>query len=222
MKIHTLRSPSHDVLFDRFFKPSVEEFLSADLVDHVYSQDICPSGRFDGVGFNAFTSEIVTVVLKALMEDDGEDFFIYSDCDILFFKDCVPDLRRRMKGMDLLVQRDGNLLCSGFMAVRKNKIMEDILHATAEGMVRNPSMNDQQIMQGVVYNNPCRMDMLDAGCGYGNLSHTTSCGLYNTGDRWTLPKDQYLWHANFTIGVPNKVSMLEEASQQHERMGKNE
>jgi len=92
LKVYTIYSDSHRILFEEYFVPSLK---NTDLELHAYKTKQFGSGEFGTHNFAKAVLDKINIIIRAVEENDG-DIFIYSDVDIIFFKKISYDLRKRM------------------------------------------------------------------------------------------------------------------------------
>lgn len=116
VRMYTTYTDSHLAMFERFFRPSVPE--SFELISHQCEQE-CPTGEYDSRGWARAVARKVDFIQEAidLACREGDDYLVFSDCDIRFFEDVGADIAERMNHHDFLAL-DDNSLCTGFMAIR--------------------------------------------------------------------------------------------------------
>lgn len=116
VRMYTTYTESHGEMFERFFLPSVPDSL--ELISERFEQE-CPTGEYHSTGWVRAVGRKIEVIRRAidLARRDGDDYFMFSDCDIHFFSDIEPDITRRMKNFDFIAM-DDDIYCTGFMAIR--------------------------------------------------------------------------------------------------------
>lgn len=217
MKIITVCSNSHNKLLDQHFLPSIPSSLSLTIEkieqkgsgDHGWNED-----------FIATMRKKLEIVLHYAKTETKK--FIYSDTDIRFNLKLDPIqtlLNIFDEKIDLACQRDGNNICAGFMVINPSKKNIDYLQATLDYMKIHPQKCDQLAFKELYSSNffadvpRPQITLLDITTGFGNFSHLQS-GILWTPENNVMEKNkniikkQFLWHANHTLGVDNKIKML--------------
>lgn len=132
LRMHVSYTESHREMLEEYFLPSVPSSLET--ITTRFEQE-CPSGEYQTDGWVRAVSRKLEVILAAI--DDGarrgDEFFLFSDCDIQFFGDIAADLTRRMRGLDFLAIDDGEY-CTGFMAIRCDDRARFMWRAVAEAL----------------------------------------------------------------------------------------
>jgi hypothetical protein len=131
---------------------------------------------------------------------------------------------------DILAQRDGRNVCTGFMIIRPNRKTEMFFQAVVDLM--NLPESRERIKKDINYHDQVafnefyasdsrkeierpKVALLDARNGFGNLSHIQFGVIWEPNNDIFIKHGkqlsaQYLWHANFVVGVENKAKMLEQ------------
>jgi len=219
MKLITVCSDSHNELLEKHLLPSLPQTLTPVVVkteqrgngNHGWTPD-----------FIAAMREKMSVVLHYTMTEKSP--FLYCDADIRFnpLLNPVPVLMDLLqeKKLDILCQRDGSDICAGFMLLDPSEKNADYLQAVLDYMDRNPSKCDQLAFKELYHSNlysveaKPRIGLLDINSGFGNTNHLQPNVLWSSENNLLeshkdIIRKQFMWHANHTIGVQNKMDMLE-------------
>jgi len=208
--LHTLYTPSHEPLFKQYFAPSVP----ADMELRMHFLENEGSGTFKQPDWHRAIIRKVEVIIEAIHEHWG-GVFVWSDVDVQFFGPFSEWVTRTTRRHDLVFQVDapGPGLCDGFFFCRANAttlaIWEDVLE-----FVRKPESkgDDQWRVQQLA------AARTDTCIGY--LPPLFMGGGTFTGQAWhpgqpvLLTRGLLMHHANFTIGVPNKLALCQAAREQ--------
>ena len=233
MKLYCYYTPSYRILIDDWFVPSVRSEYELVLKCADYqgiSVDFKEPGWFDIVG------EKIDFLIQAVGDNIGK-VFVFSDPDIQFFGQTKDDILSVMKGFDLLFHCDSpdGVACTGFivcLASEKTlKLWQDV--RAGIGM---ENKDDQDAVNKVLINNACGIPYLilrkfvsspklaPAVSSLGMNPYrikwrllptryfgggTLTARLWNPGCQLPVPKDIVLHHANWTVGLENKLAQLE-------------
>src|SRR5277367_302503 len=119
MRLYALYTPSHEILKDDFFLPSIEATQDDFEIILEFCEQTCRTAEFMSEGWTATTMRKVDLILRAIKENWGE-VFIFSDVDIQFFSPIKEVILTLMKDKDIIMQKNNpdGVLCTGFFACR--------------------------------------------------------------------------------------------------------
>lgn len=212
MKIYTAYSPSHEV-----FKPWFDTIYNVhpDInVSYLKLDQKCETGEYDTTGWGKTTGEKLEKIIEIFDQEDGEDYFIFSDIDIQFFNPILKFTDTVLKRYDVVFQNDYNgNQCTGFFYCRKNKNTKRIFERALEinkqmhvDGIRN--VDDQVAVQHVL--NTESADIRHALLPKEFFTY----GMFRTG-HWSrdkefkLPKNIIMHHSNWVSGIDNKLNLLQ-------------
>src|SRR5579864_4047396 len=81
IKLYALYTPSHEVLKNTYFLPSIQDDFEIILEE---CEQTCPTANFLSEGWTQTTMRKVDLIIRAIQEN-WDSFFIFSDVDIQFF-----------------------------------------------------------------------------------------------------------------------------------------
>ena len=215
-RIYTFYTDTHKHMYDEYFMKSVPDSFR---VRTLHMPQECESGNFHAEGWMKTMMRKVDYVVDSINEViyDGTEWFVHADCDIQFFGDFHDDIESELDGFDM-VNMDDNMLCAGFFACRANSKTLNLWKSVRDNLSKYP--NDQIAMNNILPTSGVRYNKLPR-FKYFNYMHTIGHDSVWDGQadinisRSNL--DSILvHHANYTIGVENKIKMME-----HVRDGKN-
>lgn len=196
MKLHTCFSNSHRVFLDNFvstfpFEPDFD-------LEIKHLPQIC-SGLYLADNWASFIKEKVKYVLEIIYKDDDE-CFVFSDIDVQFFGNIKSDLMHQLGLYDIIFQNDFNFCCAGFFACKKNSRTFRLFNNILANIVdREENALNYELSKGLV--------------NYGQLDNkywTFGCyKKYWVGQDFGIPEDILVHHANWTVGLDNKMLLLE-------------
>ena len=119
MRLYALYTPSHAVLKDTFFLPSIQDDFE---IIFEFAPQTSQTAVFMSEGWTATTMRKVDLIIRAIEENMG-DVFIFSDVDIQFFAPIQECIEKLIEGKDIIMQRNNpeGVLCTGFFACRANE-----------------------------------------------------------------------------------------------------
>ena len=204
MNLACCYTPSHERLIDQHFKPSVESTRL--IVNAKTLPQQSETGAFQSDGFQATCLAKVGYILEVLAANLDGSPFIFSDVDVRFYGDPTADLMRLLGDSDILFQDDGPAgACTGFMVMRPNPRVLEYWRKVSEWM-RDTNQLDQDAAN--------RLLETHFAPAWGLLPERYwTVGrkgvVWNPGDPITPPADLIVHHANWTVGIENKLRLLE-------------
>ncbi|MGB8367545.1 MAG: putative nucleotide-diphospho-sugar transferase [Candidatus Babeliales bacterium] len=207
MKLYAVYTPSHTVLKDQWFLPSIQDDF--DLVIKFHNQT-CHSASFMEKGWTKTTIKKVELIIQAVQENWGK-IFIFSDVDIQFFGPIQKKIEQLMKNKDILVQKNSpkNGICSGFFACRGNEKTLQLWQNAYQIMLNNEAISDQAALSS------CLKGNMTKNIAWDYLPDIFFGGGTLTGCHWTptkqlpIPKNIIMHHANWTKGIRYKIMQLQ-------------
>lgn len=203
--LYSMFTPSHRVLKERFFEPTVPPDLQLDL--RFFENE--GAGTIQDASWRRAILWKVDLILEAI-ETHWGGIFVFSDVDVQFFGSFAGWIDRTTAQHDLVFQTDapGPALCTGFFFCRGNEHTRATWQRVRERVrVTEAREDDQASLRKIVWQMPnLRWTCLPPiFCGGGTL----------TGQQWApgselpIPQGVLMHHANFTCGVKNKVLQCE-------------
>ena len=218
MKIYTHYSDSHKDLYEKYFRPSLRKLYSKDEVTiraAVHSQTTA-EGKFMEQGWLESMDYKLQVILQAI-EENWDDFFIFADTDIVFYDYFIEDLLLEIKGFDIACQEDCNSLCAGFFIAKGNQKIKNLFTKIRENFKN--MVNDQVALNN--FKNMVNFKMLDKEEYYtiGNFFDNED-GTHKWDGNTIIypPADMRLHHANYVVGVDEKVKLIEMIKKGYENL----
>jgi hypothetical protein len=208
-KILTFYSDTHKILYEDYFLKSYKKHLSNDfkLLEKKIEQ-ISPSGDFASFGFDLTMLEKIKWILENIdLEDEG--YLVFADCDIQFFGNLEFDLRSH----DILFQHDyyDRNYCAGFFVCKQNEKVLNFFNMVYDEFKAsmNGKIDDQYVINNILKNRT-----LDLSSGFLPSDKYWTVAFSTNGNVWsnqpvTCPKTVIMHHANFTIGVDNKIALMD-------------
>lgn len=211
IKLYACYTPSHKVLYNDWFLPSLMAFNEYDLIVETYDQE-CEKAEFLSEGWTKTTSRKVQLILRAIKENWGS-WFVYSDVDIQFFRPTLGEITKAIGTKDIVFQQNDPArgFCTGFFACRANERTLEFWLAVADYMHKHSDISDQASVWNI-YKIYKKSQILHVKCGL--LPNTFFCAgtfrgcLWNPEETLEIPKGIIIHHANYTHGVPNKIAQL--------------
>lgn len=217
MKIYCYYTTSYEVLAKDWLKASVQDDCELILKK---GPDHGASVNYKERGWHDITRSKVGFIIEAIKENWNQ-VFIFSDPDVQFLGRVEAQVLGLVKNRDLVVQRDhpNGTICSGFFVLRSNdktlNLWQDI--SKDIGGVRG---DDQDCLNRFL--NPHRALRFISKNGWNRyqikweyLPKEFLSGGTLSGKHWVpglpmeIPEDIVIHHANWTVGLQNKIAQLE-------------
>lgn len=202
--LFTYYSDSHEELFENYFYPSYLQHLSKDFDLTVVKGDQLCSGYYTQENWNLQMKERA-IYLNEFIQTTEDKYFLFSDVDIIFYKNIKDELFEEIKGFDLVMQDDSfeempNNLCAGFYFCRINKATKAFFKKMTKEYI--DELDDQQNFNlHLSHNNKIRYKALSRR--FYNLR------FWHPGKEIKYPDFPIvMYHANFTIGTIHKEYLL--------------
>ena len=220
MKIYVLVSQSHLSLLNEWFLPS----LNGELPVEIRYMPQMTSGEYKSPGWTSAMLEKVALIQSAIQENWGGEF-LYSDVDIQFLGPITEPLTDLPADTDLFFQKDSpsGMLCAGFFVCRANARTASFFQHVAVTLRERPGSGDQDIVNELL-NPPSASHLtnfwrrlispLEVRARYTTLPDSFFGGGTFTGKVWQpgeqvmLPERPLMHHANWTVGIANKMAQL--------------
>ena len=200
IKLYTLYTETHKSLFDDYmFKSFKEKGLDSNFdLDITVGEQFSQTGNYASSGFEKTGLDKLKLFKRASEENENE-IFCFSDVDIIFIGNFYKDAIEMPENIDILAQDENeDNMCTGFFFARGSKKLTDffdfcIKQCEAEGVHDQHWVNTHK-------------DMIN----YALLPKSRYCTI---GHRNGIPESTLMFHANFIVGVGEKIKMLNNVKQ---------
>lgn len=207
-KVLTFFSDSHKEIYENYFLETFNKVMSDEftLISKKIDQ-VSPTGEYNSKGFDLAMMKKVDLIIDNIDPND-EDVIIYADCDIVFFKKLDLDF----KDYDIFFQNNCSpgSYCAGFFIAKQSESLLQFYKFLKQEYIKimNGSIDDQGALQYVMNKgqNFIKAGMLTPEQCY-SIGFNTSPKVWN-GQSSNFPTNLYTFHANWTIGVNNKLALL--------------
>jgi hypothetical protein len=215
MKLLTFYSQSHSEMYKKYFLASFQKHLIGYELHAKRIDQISPSGEYKSKGWDLTMLEKIDMIIETI--DLSGEAFIYADCDVQFFGDILHDLGNN----DIMFQQDyfSDNYCAGFFIAKQNKAVLDFFVKVKETFIA--SVNEVNADQSVInrllrLGYPITASILPAN-KYWTVAFATDGAPWN-GQDINVPSQIVMHHANFTIGVENKMALLEQVKNKLQKL----
>ena len=100
MKIYTMLSQSHRILFDNYFYKSLVKYEPNVELVIIEAEQLCSSGSFYDKGWKESMKIKIDAYVKACQDNMGS-YFIWSDVDIEFYSPFVDSCLEELEDRDM-------------------------------------------------------------------------------------------------------------------------
>jgi hypothetical protein len=214
----TFYTPSHISLYNKYFLPSFNQSkLSKYYQLHTakFPQE-CDQASYMTSGWNSTMMRKVDLILETI-KAHYDEIFVYADVDIQFFKGF--NATTFLKDYDIVFQRNqskNKRVCAGFFIAKANEAVYNLWQSVKEQMMANPKLDDQEPLNRALRDRNLRNPNLNLNIKWGLLPNSFfNPALYTGAVRWVpgmelvLPAKIILHHANWTVGLENKIQQLD-------------
>jgi len=204
MKLVAVYTGSHERLVNDWFLPSLQDDYELQL----HRCDVRGTGSFRAPDWTAAVQHKCRRIVEAIRDNPGE-VIVYSDVDVQFFAPTRERILDAMYGRDIACQLDApnGQACTGFFAVRANEATLALWREVERCIPREgrdqPAFNRLLRASGAIRFGYLPLEFFGAG--------TFHRRKWRPGNRLYVPAQPVMFHANWTVGVDNKLQLLREA-----------
>ncbi len=201
MKLIGVCTPSHEILRDEWFLPT----LPADVEAEIMYLDHPGKGSYMQPDWSWAVLRKSELILDAINTHWG-DAIVYADMDIQFFSPFAALLSSFLEEKDFICQLDDprSQACTGFFAMRCNDGTRRLWNATRVAIRKE--QRDQHIFNELLRNSSTSFGFLPVQFFGGG---TWSGQLWEPGAALHVPANPVMHHANWCVSVPHKIAQLE-------------
>ena len=137
MKLLTFYTKTHADMYDKYFFPTYNKYLSKDFtIDSIYI-DTDRDPVWGTSGFYKTVSDKIPIILNKLSQMKEGECLLFSDVDIIFLNPIKDLLVKEMGDNDILFSDDKGKICTGFIFMKNN----DKVRRFFKNIQKNYSMN---------------------------------------------------------------------------------
>jgi len=206
--IYTFYTETHKVFLDDWFMKTIREKNKVHIEKF---EQRCHSGSFMGEGWNKSMLDKIDYIRDCLAKNE---LFFHLDCDIQFFNHFYEEYINLLEknNLDFLAQHDGNnTICCGFMLLRpseKMKMFWDEVYDITKNRLLGERTNDQVACNYLIKQRSIKTGLLGNDCF--SIWMANGMKVWEPKDKnFFVPKNIRIHHANYTVGVENKIKLLE-------------
>jgi hypothetical protein len=205
MKLYTTFTPSHRVLYENYFIKTLPKEFDVQVFED--PEQSCPTGNFYSNGWDKTCFKKIEIFYNACKENQGEIFF-YCDVDVQFFDKIVDQLILELGESDIACQDDITTFSSGVFVCRANERTLKMFDL----MRKHYDKEDQTTLNNHIH--MCNHRFLSKR--FFTFGHIVPRPW--AGERFHIPNDILVHHANWVVGVENKMKIMDFVRGQYEQL----
>lgn len=228
MKVYIFFTEAYRFFIDDWFMPSFKHHNPSLTINVNEYPQICETALLNIDGLVEKMHYKIDTVIRGI-EENMDDIIIYSDIDIQFFGDILPDIQKSLGDNDVVFQKGDRSICMGFLACHCNentltffkKVKELITEkgmpiefCTKQLMNLPPQLNDEKMDGPRKYKNSwIKWDYLPANrfINGKQVAASTAKGKFKS-----VPKETLMHHATYTT-FKYKTKQLQYVKHQMEK-----
>lgn len=198
MNIYTTYTPSHKILYDNYFIKTLPKDFN--LKAYADPEQLCKTGEYYTNGWTQTTKKKIDIFVYACAANIGKPFF-YCDVDVQFFDNNIINiLLEELGDYDIACQDDYDNYNSGVFVCNANETTLAMFKQMQK--TYNYIDDDQRTLNKHLF--MCKHKML-------SRRFFTTGFIFRrwNGQDFELPKDIIMHHANWIVGVPDKIKVLD-------------
>lgn len=204
MKLYTLFSESHTVFLPWFHSIETVE-PTIPIIYHKVEQKSA-SAEYLSDGWHDTMKDKILYIID-IINNTSDEWFIYSDIDVQFFKPILGSGSEILAHNDIVLQNDYASICAGFFYCKINDRTKELFKTVLLNMSDYP--DDQTCINDILINK--KIPMLQYSLLPEEYFTYGLCGrgIWNNKDTFKVPSNMIIHHANYAIGIENKLKLLE-------------
>jgi len=203
MNLYTFYSESHKDIYENYLLKSLRKNGKGFTLHVKKAEQKTKTGSFYDAGFNSAMKDKIKLILNAI-NANKDDWFVFADCDIQFLQPLYDDLNSyKDNDVDIIAQSDLGTLCAGFFMAKANNRIQNLMQIIYDNI--ESFHNDQVALNN--YKDMVNYKLLDSD-KYFTIANVNGGNVWNGETDLILPSNIIMHHANFTVGVENKIKLL--------------
>ena len=212
MKLLTFYSDSHKEVYEDFFLKSYNKHLKKSFtLKPRYIEQICKAGSYGSEGWEETMVKKFEHIIDNIDINDKE-LLVFADCDIQFFKDFSNDITEELGDKDIKFQDDVIAVCAGFFVCKQTKEVLDFFKMVKMYILKyiKPGICDQVVLNRIFEKRvPLKVKWgLLPRTKYFTVASSTCGPVRWTGEDFEPPSDILVHHGNWTVGLDNKLKLM--------------
>ena len=203
MKLYTTFTPSHRGMYENYFLKTLPDEFELCVVED--DEQHCSTGDFYSQGWSETCFKKVELFIKACEENMGGMFF-YCDVDVQFFGPIKDQLIAELGDHDIACQDDYSTYSSGVYICRANQKTLQMF----KDMKENYNKEDQTTLNDHIH----KVKHKKLSHRFFTFGHVVPRPW--RGEYFDIPNDILVHHANWVVGVENKIKIMDFVREQYE------
>lgn len=203
MRLYTTYTPSHKILYENYFLKTIpKEF---DIIAIEDKEQHCLTGNFYSEGWDKTCFKKIELFIRAC-EESMNDYFFYCDVDVQFFKPIKDELIYELGDFDIACQDDYTTYSSGVFICRANQYTLQMF----KDMKEKYNKEDQTTLNEHIHKVKHKK-LSHRFFTFGHIVPRPWLGEY-----FTVPDNILMHHANWVVGINNKMKIMDFVRHQYE------
>lgn len=202
MKLFTYYTDSHAYLYENFLKKTVNKFNEYELISEKGNQ-YCEDGSFNSKNFGKTTFEKIKFVLDS-NEWESNDITIFTDADVVFLKNTKEFFQNEIENLDMVFQNDNWTCNTGVYIFKRNNNVKQLLENILS--IQNVGFHNEQVaLNSIIRDHNIKYKLFDERIW--NVNFQGLCP-WDGNELINFPDNILMFHANYMVGVKNKINAL--------------
>lgn len=201
LKILSYHTRTHQLLFDKFFKPSIKDTHT--LISKIGNQ-VSHNGEYFSNGFNQTMKDKIMCVRESLVNISENDFLLYSDVDVIFIEK-IEDYIKNYYHFDLVFQKGYSGFNAGFFIVKNNKNVIEFLDEVISECHNH--FDDQHAINYLITKYYDKLNYAAFDDQIFSIAATNGGHIWQGGDIQFI-SNILVFHACWCVGIDNKIKLL--------------
>ena len=206
MNLYCFYSKSHKLLFEKYFYPSANSQFN---IIEKKSKQVCKTGLFADAGWIETQAKKVQWWISAMKQNLGK-VIVCSDVDVQFFEGSKSILLSEIEDCDIAFQKNSDDkpdVCSGFFICRCSFNLIKFMELVLINLKNKTSGSGEQVEINKLLLSESKINFK---WKYLDRKHFWNPGFkYESVNNLTIPKEIIFHHANWCVGIQNKITQLD-------------
>lgn len=210
IKCHTVVSPSHRELLEKYLLPSFPNNPNMEMTI-TYIPQLCPTGTFYEKGWHDTMHKKADSFISGINSLKDDELYMFIDNDIVIYKDFYEDILKELDGYDIAFQNDiGGGCNTGWFIARNTQSVRNLMQATK--MYLGNFDSEQVAITEYCFNNKKYLELKDLKWKMLPVEKYWTYGVYRKTwdgkEDFDIPKDMIIHHGNWCL-FKDKANILD-------------